>query len=284
MQASRFLIMGANGQLGTALKQKYSQAQAADVAELDITNADSVNKYNWNDVDVILNAAAYTNVDGAETDEGRVAAWQVNAKGAANLARAAIEHNLILVHTSTEYVFDGKKTSHREDEPFSPLSVYGASKAAGDAAVALVPKHYILRTSWLIGEGKNFVRTMLELGQKGTTPTVVTDQIGRPTLTKELARAIDHLLKTRSAFGIYNVTNDGPPVSWADFTRRIFKEAGFELEVTNTTTAEYFASKPDAAPRPLNSVLDLTKIRATGFKLTDWREDLREYIKKETRK
>jgi dTDP-4-dehydrorhamnose reductase len=114
------------------------------------------------------------------------------------------------------------KTLHAEDEDFSPLSVYGASKAAGDIAVSLAPKHYILRTSWVIGEGKNFVRTMLELGKKGVAPSVVSDQIGRLTFTKELVKAIDLLLKDNHEYGTYNVSNGGEPASWADITRSNF--------------------------------------------------------------
>ena len=281
MDDSKFLIIGANGQLGKALQQKYPNAMTADVDELDITDAEAINKYDWNSVTTILNAAGYTNVDGAESDEGRLAAWQVNARAVANLAKAAIEHDLIFVHVSTEYVFDGSKSPHKEDEPFSPLSVYGASKAAGDIAAGFAPKHYVVRTSWLIGEGKNFVRTMLELGRAGTSLKVVSDQIGRLTFTTELVRAISHLLSANSPYGIYNISNGGDPTSWADITREIFKAAGFDLDVTDTTTREYFASKPGVAPRPLNSTFDLSKIEATGFKPTDWRQDLREYIKKE---
>ena len=281
MDDSKFLIIGANGQLGKALQQKYPNAMTADVDELDITDAEAINKYDWNSVTTILNAAGYTNVDGAESDEGRLAAWQVNARAVANLAKAAIEHDLIFVHVSTEYVFDGSKSPHKEDEPFSPLSVYGASKAAGDIAAGFAPKHYVVRTSWLIGEGKNFVRTMLELGRAGTSLKVVSDQIGRLTFTTELVRAISHLLSANSPYGIYNISNGGDPTSWADITREIFKAAGFDLDVTDTTTREYFASKPGVAPRPLNSTFDLSKIEATGFKPTDWRQDLREYINKE---
>ncbi len=281
MDDSKFLIIGANGQLGRALKAQYPNAKSVDQAELDITNSEVVKNYNWSSTTTILNAAGYTNVDGAETDEGRVAAWRVNANAVANLVKAAIEHDLAFVHISTEYVFDGSKTPHKEDEPFSPMSVYGASKAGGDITAGFAPKHYIIRTSWLIGEGKNFVRTMLELGKSGTSPTVVSDQIGRLTFTTELVRAIRHLLSTNYQHGIYNVSNGGEPTSWADIARAIFQEAGINLDVTNTTTAEYLANKPKAARRPLNSTLDLSKIEATGFKPTDWREDLRQYIKKE---
>lgn len=281
MDESQILIIGANGQLGTALKAKYPEAQAADISELDITNKESVEAYDWSSVDVILNAAAYTNVDGAESPEGRVAAWQVNADAVGNLVAAAAQNDAILVHISTDYVFDGTQQEHDETEAFAPLSVYGASKAAGDLLVSLAPKFYILRTSWVIGEGKNFVRTMLGVGQKGIAPTVVADQIGRLTFTSELVKAIDHLLTTNAAFGTYNVTNSGDAVSWADITREIFKLANYELEVTDTTTAEYFKDKEGIAPRPLHSKLNLKKIEATDFKPTDWKEDLKAYIKKE---
>lgn len=281
MNSKTFLIIGANGQLGQALQFQYPEAQAADIKELDITDKQSVEAFDWSNIKVILNAAAYTNVDGAETPEGQKAAQAVNGEAVKNLAAVAKQRDLTLVHISTDYVFDGSKQTHTEDEPFSPINVYGKSKAAGDNAAADVPKHYILRTSWVIGEGKNFVRTMLELGKKGISPTVVADQVGRLTFTTELVRAIDHLLSNNCAFGTYNVTNDGDVVSWSEITRQIFKDAGFDLTVTDTTTAEYFKDKEGIAPRPLHSALDLSKIKATGFTPRDWREDLQEYIKKE---
>jgi dTDP-4-dehydrorhamnose reductase len=194
---------------------------------------------------------------------------------------AAADHGLALIHISTDYVFDGTQNPHKEDEPFSPLGVYAQTKAAGDIAVSLAPKHYILRTSWVIGEGPNFVRTMLGLGAKGVNPTVVADQIGRLTFTDELVRAIDHLLTNNAETGTYNVTNSGDSCSWADITRAIFHEAGYDLQVTDTTTAEYFASKTGIAPRPLQSTLALDKLQATGFQPTDWHDDLSKYIQKE---
>jgi dTDP-4-dehydrorhamnose 3,5-epimerase/reductase len=281
MDSSRFLIIGANGQLGKALQERYPAAQAVDSAELDITNLDEVRGYDWSGVDVILNAAAYTNVDGAETAEGRVAAWSVNAVGPANLANVAIANNLKLVHISTDYVFDGTNENHPETESFSPLSVYGQSKAAGDIAVGLVPQHFILRTTWVIGEGKNFVRTMLGLGERGIAPTVVSDQVGRLTFTSEIVNAIDHVLSSSVDFGTYNVTNSGEPASWADVTRAIFSAAGYDLAVGDTSTEEYFAGKEGIAPRPLNSIMNLDKLAAAGYTPRDWHEDLADYIKKE---
>jgi dTDP-4-dehydrorhamnose reductase len=278
------LITGANGQLGRALQSQYPEAKSADITELDTTSRESVQNFDWSGISVILNAAAYTNVDGAETAEGRIAAWRVNADAVANLVAVAAQKNAVLVHFSTDYVFDGAKTPHTEDELFSPLSVYGASKAAGDIAASLAPKHYILRTSWVIGEGKNFVRTMIGLAEKNVSPTVVADQIGRPSFTTELARAIKHLLDARAPFGTYNTSNSGEPVSWADFTRAIFAGMKADLQVTDTTTTEYFAGKAGIAPRPLNSVFDLGKLQATGFLSRDWRENLSEYIQTELKK
>jgi dTDP-4-dehydrorhamnose reductase len=281
MDPSKLLIIGANGQLGKALQDNYPEAVAVDSDGLDIIDRKAVDAYDWSNVHVILNAAAYTNVDGAETLKGRVAAWKVNAVGAANLAYAADKYDLTLVHISTDYVFDGSVWPHLEDEPFSPLGVYGQAKAAGDITVANVPKHYVLRTSWVIGEGKNFVQTMIGLGEKGISPIVVADQIGRLTFTSELVKAINHLLTTLPAYGTYNVSNGGGEASWADITREIFAESGYDLTVTNTTTDEYFATKDGVAPRPLRSTLSLAKLQATGFVSTDWKDDLATYISRQ---
>lgn len=282
MDSSSFLIVGSNGQLARALKAQYPNARNTSSSELDITDAEAVARFNWNGVKVILNAAAYTNVDGAETPEGKAAAWAVNADGVAHLAKAATERDLTLVHISTEYVFDGTKDTYTEDDPVCPLSEYGKSKAAGDKHAAGVPKHYLIRTTWVIGEGKNFVRTMLGLGAKGIEPSVVSDQIGRLTFTGELVRAIDHLLSTNATYGTYNVTSGGKPASWADVTRELFKDAGYNLKVTDISTEQYFADKPEAAKRPLHSTLSLDKIEATGFTPGDWREDLKKYVAKES--
>lgn len=282
MDDKTFVIIGSNGQLGRALQHQYPNAVGVDSDQLDITDADAVNNFDWSKTKVIFNAAAYTNVDGAETDEGKKIAWAVNADGVKNLAEIATAHDILLVHISTEYVFDGTKSPHTEDEPISPLSEYGKSKAAGDEQAAQVPKHYIVRTSWVIGDGKNFVRTMLGLGKKGISPTVVADQIGRLTFTDELVRAIDHLLSKEVPYGTYNISNGGELVSWADVTRAVFEDAGFDnLTVTDTTTGEYFTDKPEAAKRPLESTLALDKIEATGFKPRDWREELKKYVAKE---
>jgi dTDP-4-dehydrorhamnose reductase len=276
---SKIFIAGANGQLGLALRQKYPKAQFADISELDITNRDSVANFDWSSINIIINAAAYTNVDGAETNEGRIISWAVNASALAHLAEIASKHDITLVHISSDYVFDGSLQIHTEDEPLSPLSVYGASKAAGDLLAATTDKHYILRTSWVIGDGHNFVKTMMDLAKKNISPTVVSDQIGRPTFTSELVRAIDHLLVNNCDFGTYNVSNDGKSVSWADITRTIFTILDRnDLTVTDVSTEEYYKDKSDIALRPLQSTLDLRKIQATGFQSTDWQDDLKEYV------
>ena len=249
MNSNNIFIVGANGQLGRALRQQYPEARFADIDEMDITDRQSVESFDWSGISIVLNAAAFTNVDGAETPEGRVAAWKVNASAVANLTRVCRTHNMTLVHISSDYVFDGTKEPHFENEDFSPLSVYGASKAAGDLLVEQLDNFYLLRTTWVIGEGKNFVRT------------------------------IDHLLSTQAPFGTYNATNDGPLESWADITRRIFELAGRnDLTVTNTTTAEYFAGKDGIAPRPLGSDMSLDKLHSTGFTSRDWTHDLKDYI------
>lgn len=284
MDESKILITGSNGQLGRALQIKYPRAQAIDSNQLDISNEAAVRNFDFSAIEVIINAAAYTDVDGAETPEGRRAAWRVNAGGVANLARAARHNDLTLVHISTDYVFDGMTDNHKEDEALSPLSIYGASKAASELAASGADKLYLLRTAWVVGDGKNFVRTMLELGKKGVPPTVVHDQTGRLTFTTILADAIDHLLVNQLDYGIYNVSNEGEVVSWADVARTIFHEAGMTINVTNATTSEYYADKPGIAPRPLKSAFDLSKIEATGFKPNNWHDDLRDYIKKELAK
>jgi dTDP-4-dehydrorhamnose 3,5-epimerase/reductase len=284
MKDETILIIGAKGQLGKALKLKYPGATAVDSDVLDITDQMALKIFEWFSVKIIINAAAYTNVDGAETDEGRIAAWKVNAVANSYLAELALEHDITLVHISTDYVFDGANDNHKEDEPYSPLSVYGSSKAAGDIAISILPKHYILRTSWVIGDGNNFVRTMIGLAQKNINPIVVNDQIGRLTFTTELVRAIDYLLEHSCPFGVYNVTNSGNPASWADVAREIFKIAGYNNTVTGITTAEYYKGKPDIAPRPLKSVMDLDKLHQTKFDSRSWQEDLKQYIKKELEK
>ena len=279
--SKKYIIIGANGQLGKALQTKYPDAKAVDSDELDITNWQAIESFDWNGITHILNAAAYTNVDGAETPTGRVASWAVNASAVANLAQVASIIDATLVHISSDYVFDGTKSPHTETEPLSPISVYGASKAAGDIACVTTPKHYLIRTSWVIGDGNNFVRTMMGLADQDISPSVVNDQIGRLTFTPTIVEAIEHLI-TSDTYGTYNLSNDGVSASWADITREIFTQLGRnDLKVINTSTEAYYFEKENIAPRPLKSTLDLSKIKSTGFTPTDWKQELKTYIEKE---
>lgn len=279
----RVLVTGANGQLGRALMTLLPQAgfepTGVDLPEVDISNADAMSSWDWTGYDIIINAAAWTNVDGAETPEGRRLSWRANTVGPVNLARAAVQHGLTLVHLSTEYTFDGATALHTEEETPSPLGVYGQSKAAGDAAVSVCPHHYLVRTSWVVGDGKNFVKTMLSLAERGITPSVVADQTGRLTFASDLAAGIVHLLTAGAEFGTYNLSGDGPILSWADVAKRVYERAGHSPdEVTPVSTEEYYAGQEGIAPRPLSSALDLAKIKATGFTPADSTERLEAYL------
>lgn len=279
------LVLGAGGQVGRALAAALPGVTALRHTDLDIADAAAA-PIDWSAFDTVVNAAAFTDVDGAETAEGRPAAWRANAAGPAALAAVCRRHGSTLVHLSTEYVFDGRAAApYAEDAPVAPLSAYGASKAAGDLAVQAVERHYLVRPTWVVGDGRNFVRTMLALAEKGVEPTVVADQVGRPTFATDLAAAIVHLVASGAPYGSYHVTGGGEPASWADVARETFALAGRrDLRVTGTTTAEYFADKPHAARRPLNSVLDLSRAAAAGVELPDWRERLAEYVSAEERR
>lgn len=267
------LIIGANGQLGRALHDQFPRADLLDlvadpdrrVEALDASDPTALAAVPWRDYAVVLNAAAYTAVDAAEAPEGRVTAWTANATAPALLARAADEHGFTLVHYSSEYVFDGTREFHTEDEPLSPLGVYAQSKAAGDVAVTTARRHYLLRTSWVVGEGRNFVRTMHDLANRGVSPAVVDDQVGRLTFTTELARATAHLLSTRAEFGTYNVTNGGESMTWFDVASEVYALSGRDRKDVTPTTTEAYGAGRKLAPRPQHSVLDLSKLERTGF-------------------
>ena len=279
MKPRKTLIVGALGQLGRALTEAYPGADLVDLPELDLTDPAQVAAFPWNDYGLVLNAAAYTAVDAAETPDGRRTAWAANAQAPATLARLAAEHRFTLVHYSTEYVFDGTQDPHTEDEPLSPLGVYAQSKAAGDVAVAAAPRHYVVRTSWVIGEGNNFVRTMQRLAANGVSPSVVDDQVGRLTFTGELARATRHLVDSGAAYGTYNVSNGGTPTSWCEVAREVFALSGRPREdVTPVTTEAYYEGQDGLSPRPLRSVMDLSRIEATGFVPEDAMAALKRYV------
>lgn len=279
------LVIGAGGQLGAALRSGYGEDPAVEFArraDLDLTDPDAAASRRWRDYGTIVNAAAYTAVDTAETADGRRAAWASNVSGLATLAGIAAANGITLVHVSSDYVFDGSlERPYREDDAVCPLGVYGQTKAAGDAIVATVPRHYIVRTSWVIGEGKNFVRTMASLAERGVDPRVVDDQTGRLTFTEDIARGIRHLLDVDAPYGTYNLTGAGEPTTWADIARRVYELTGHDAErVTGVSTEEYFAGATGpVAPRPTNSVLDLGRIEDTGFAPADAAASLESYLR-----
>lgn len=261
-----------------------------DIDEFDFSDPKAYDKYDWSLYGTIINAGAYTAVDRAETAGGRPVAWKANAQGPALLARVAKDHHITLVHVSSDYVFDGVREEHTEDEPFAPLGVYGQTKAAGDIAVGNAPEHYILRSSWVIGEGHNFVKTMMMLSNKVADPedkldqvTVVDDQYGRLTFTSDMAGAIFHLLDTHAPYGTYNLTGSGTVKSWADIAREVFDLTnGNGSKVKPISTDQYFANATSpVSPRPTNSALDLTKITETGYTPANWEETLKTYVEKE---
>jgi dTDP-4-dehydrorhamnose 3,5-epimerase/reductase len=282
MPPRRTLVVGASGQLGRALEALWADRHDVDFAgrdRVDLSRPESLDGIRWSAYDTIVNAAGYTAVDDAETPEGRRDAWAVNASGPARLAALAAEHRLTLVHVSSDYVFDDREGERDEHDPLGPLGVYAQSKAAGDLAVAAAPKHYIVRTSWVVGEGRNFVSTMASLARRGVEPQVVDDQVGRLTFASELARAIDHLLSVGAPHGLYNVSNGGDAVSWATIARRVFELVGSDpASVSPVSTEEYFASRT-GAPRPRHSAMRLAKLEATGFTPRDQLAMLEEYVR-----
>ncbi|WP_193609709.1 sugar nucleotide-binding protein [Nocardioides lijunqiniae] len=278
MAPKKTLIVGALGQLGRALQADFPEADLVDLAELDLTDATAVAAWPWHEYALVLNAAAYTAVDAAETPEGRRTCWAANAAAPATLARLADEHGFTLVHYSSEYVFDGTVPEHTEDEPVSPLGVYAQTKAAGDLAVATARRHYVLRTSWVIGEGNNFVRTMKRLAEQGVSPEVVSDQVGRLTFTGELARATRHLLDSQAPFGIYHCSNGGPAMSWADIASAVFELCGRSTDDVRPITTEQYAVGKTLAPRPASSTMSLAKLASTGFVPVDAATALRDYV------
>lgn len=290
MQPRRTMVTGANGQLGRAVRAYVEEhglqgVEFNDIDRFDFSDPAQYGQFDWSLYGTVINCGAYTAVDRAETPEGRVAAWRANAQGPALLARVCAEHNITLVHVSSDYVFDGTKEIHDEDEPFSPLGVYGQTKAAGDIAVANCPRHYILRSSWVIGDGRNFVKTMKMLSDRVARGelervTVVDDQIGRLTFTDDMAGAVFHLLDTGAEYGTYNLSSSGEPASWHEIARTVFDLANHNGDkVQSVSTGEYYANaNTPVSPRPRNSTLNLNKIECVGFGVPDWHESLKEYM------
>lgn len=269
-------MVGAQGMLGQDLMALLgSRAHGVDIAEIDVTSPESVMKVVGDlKPEVVINCAAYTDVDGCESNTET--AMAVNGEGVGYLAMACRDIGALLVQVSTDYVFDGGKgTPYVEDDAPCPLSVYGESKLAGEMNAAFSPEHLIVRTQWLYGlHGKNFVETMLRLGAEKDELSVVDDQIGSPTWTVDLARAIIALID-HGCRGVYHAAN-ADYCSWNDFARAIFEEAGITVSVKPMTTTEL--NRP--ARRPLYSTLECSKLAAdTGFQPQPWRSALRDYLK-----
>lgn len=271
---TRFLITGAAGMLGRDLQSALDgrDVTALGRADLDITDADAVDAAVAGH-DVVINSAAYTKVDDAETHEADAAA--VNATGPELLAAAAVRHGAKLVTISTDYVFDGNGTApYAEDAPTDPLNAYGRTKADGEAAVRRIApdSSWIVRTAWIYGaHGPNFAATMLRLAATHDTVSVVTDQVGQPTWTGDLAARIVELVDSDAPAGIYHGTNSGQG-SWYDFTKAIFAENGLDPERVLPTDSAAFV-RP--APRPAYSVLGHDGWSRAGLApMRDWREAL----------
>ena len=273
------LVVGAAGMLGRDLIALLGdRGQGVDIADIDITSLESVLKV-FRDLkpEVVINCAAYTDVDGCESNIET--AMAVNGEGVGHLAMACRDIEALLVQVSTDYIFDGGKgTPYVEDDAPCPLSVYGESKLAGELNAVFCPEHLIVRTQWLYGlHGKNFVETMLRLGAEKDDLTVVDDQIGSPTWTVDLARAIIALIDG-GCRGIYHAANS-EYCSWNGFAKAIFKEAGLNVSVRPMTTTEL--NRP--ARRPLYSTLECSKLTGdTGFQPQSWRNALQEYLRLRT--
>ena len=285
----KILVTGCNGQLGRAIRKEYAASDVefinTDVVEgegvvsLDITDVDAVLKLvRAEKPDVIINCAAHTNVDKCE--EQWDLAYKINAIGPRNLSIAATEADAKMIHVSTDYVFEGNGTRpYTEfDEP-NPVSAYGKTKLEGENFVKeFAKKHFILRTAWLYGDGKNFVKTMLALAENHDELNVVCDQVGTPTSAVELAKMI-HYLEGTENYGTFHATCEGD-TNWADFAEAIFKRAGKNVKVNHVTSKQYKEMNPASANRPAYSILEDYMIKLTSdFVMADWQDALDVYMK-----
>ena len=286
MTGVKILLTGAGGQLGRALMAQIGQGGSlagthlllpVDLPEWDITNRAQVfaTVREWQP-DVVINCAGYTDVDRAEAEEKE--AFRVNALGARDLSAAAFQVGAKILQISTDYVFDGEETiPRREYHPVNPVNAYGRSKAWGERLVRETnPRHFILRTAWLFGEGRNFVRKIIALSREKEEISVVADQFGTPTSAADLAQCILRLIQTES-YGTYHATNEGES-SWYSFARRILALTGIECRVKPVTSREL--ARP--APRPRYAVLENHMLEVSAlFKFRHWEEALAEYLQVE---
>lgn len=281
----KVLVTGVGGQLGfdvvNELNKRGHEAVGTDVKEMDVTDRSAVERV-MNDVkpSAVIHCAAWTAVDAAEEPENVAKVRAINATGTEYIADECKKLGCKLVYLSTDYVFNGQGTEPWKPDckDYKPLSVYGQTKLEGELAVAeRLEKYFIVRIAWVFGlNGKNFVKTMLNVGKKYDTVRVVNDQIGTPTYTYDLARLLVDMVES-DKYGYYHATNEGGFVSWYDFTKEIYRQAGYATKVVPVTTAEYGLSK---AARPFNSRLDKSKLVENGFKpLPDWRDALARYLK-----
>ncbi len=290
----KVFVTGVGGQLGydviNELTARGYEAVGSDILDnsnaenyvkLDITDADAVREALCEiKPDAVVHCAAWTAVDAAEDEENKQKVYLINSKGTENIAKVCKELNCKMVYISTDYVFNGQGEEPWEADckDYAPLSVYGESKLQGELAVSsILDKYFIVRIAWVFGlNGKNFIKTMLNVGAKYDTVRVVCDQIGTPTYTLDLSRLLVDMIETEK-FGFYHATNEGGFISWYDFTCEIFRQAGYEAKVVPVTTAEYGISK---AARPFNSRLDKSKLVSNGFKpLPTWQDALSRYLK-----
>ena len=276
------LVTGSSGQLGQCLKQLL--LSATDIScyfaareDLDITNSDELQRFfSEHSFDYCINTAAYTNVEKAESEQKK--AFLINAEGAYSIAKACKKHNVVLLHISTDYVFDGMaKTPYQEQDPTNPLNVYGASKLKGEQHIVDTwKKHFIIRTSWLYSQyGQNFLNSMLQFAKQKKALTITTQQKGTPTNANDLAQMLVTIIKTGNArYGVYHFSNQGE-ATWYDFAKAIFKATG-EIDTVNLAKTEHYAT---FAKRPSYSVLNCNKLKDTlGITYRNWEDSLKQII------
>ena len=277
----KILVTGNQGQLGHDVileaKKRGIDAVGVDVAEMDITNRSQVEQViSRGNYDAVVHCAAWTAVDKAEEPELFETVEAVNATGTGYIAKVCKELDIPLMYFSTDYVFDGQgNRPWKEEDEKNPLNVYGLTKSEGEDYVKENPKFFTLRISWVFGlNGGNFIKTMLRLAKERDTITVVDDQVGLPTYTPDLARLILDMIVT-DQYGVYHVSNRGEYISWYDFAKEIFKQAGVKVKIIPVGSDQY----PAKAKRPTNSRLDMSKLQENGFEpLPTWQDALKRYL------